>query len=219
MRVGTSSPALMGIPVNHGYQERFENKDFQSSSGVLLPDRFSEKSIEKKVADNNITVNLSTAIRPQENSSSAPKKIKKVKPPLYRAAEKGNIQKLTSSLEKGADPNQPCNDQPHLWPLLTACIFNNIECVRILLEKGANPNVVDRSGYSPLSYATSGSKNTPDLCRLLLEHGASLDARFTSDMTVAQRFEDFEPNEFTLPNAVAISEIIKSHQIKQSKQI
>jgi ankyrin repeat protein len=191
MRVGRSFPALTEIPVTHEYQEKLENKDTRASSRVLSPDLFLEKNADKRVVDNDNIMSSSSAFRPQEKSSSAHKKIKKVKPPLYRAAEKGNIQKLVSNLEKGADPNQPCNEQPHMWPLLTACVMNNIECVGILLENGANPNVVDRGGYSPLSYAVSNARHTPEICKLLLHYGASLDAKWDTYMTITQRFKNF----------------------------
>ena len=213
MRVETNAQALINIPANQKYPENPENKDLQRGKEVLLVDQVLEQTVSRKNYNNN---------KVQNNPCMASddllcKKVKKVKPPLYRAAEKGNIQKLISNLEKGADPNQLCNDQPHLWPLLAACVLNNAECVRILLENGANPNVVDRGGYSPLSYAVSNARNTPEICKLLLQHGASLDAKSGTHMTIAQRFENFEPSEFTLPNEILTNEIIKQFQIKKSE--
>lgn len=167
----------------------------------------------KCLAENN-----SLKVPAKQNEFSARQKSKKVKPPIYRAAEIGNIQKLRSSLEKGANPNQPCTGQRYLWPLVAACVFNKTECARVLLENGANPNVVDDDGRTSLFYTVLSWKEKPELCKLLLDYGASIYTPYSSISTIAQRFEDYEESGTSSVNYKIISEIINQHRLPEYKE-
>jgi len=70
---------------------------------------------------------------------------------LLEAARKGDLIKVQTALENGADPN--AKDNTGHTPLHWAAIEGRVDVVKILLERGANPRIADNGGRIPLYYA------------------------------------------------------------------
>ena len=96
-------------------------------------------------------------------------------PPLYRAAEQGDIDTVKYLIDKGADVNQRggggvLNDSN---ALSAACSKGDIAIVKLLLERGA---IVDAAsgnmGWTPLSSAAW--QGHTDIVNLLLDRGADI---------------------------------------------
>ena len=87
---------------------------------------------------------------------------------LLDAAENGDLIKVKTALEKGANPNAK---DKHGWtPLHWAALGSNVKIVRVLLKHGADPNAKDKYGWTPLhSVALMGRV---DVVKIMLEHGA-----------------------------------------------
>lgn len=90
------------------------------------------------------------------------------------AIEKGNLDQLDKSLEKGADVNAVGRDG--MTPLFWAISKQAIDSFRFLLEHGADPNIVvelPASFQEPEAGAMeiAARLENPQYLRLLLEHG------------------------------------------------
>jgi len=125
---------------------------------------------------------------------------------FFRAAEKGQVDKLRSMLAQGVDVDVRRNDGS--TALHWAVMRDQDKVVRLLMDAGADPLLLNRNGISPLFLAAqngsrdvvqlllsagadpntlSGSGETilmtaartgkTDVVELLLEHGALVDAR------------------------------------------
>lgn len=87
---------------------------------------------------------------------------------LFKAVERGNIFKVETLLESGADIN--CVNEEGLTPLFIAVGNNNTEMASFLLMNGANANAKDITLRSVLHKAVE--VNSPELVEILLEAGA-----------------------------------------------
>ena len=102
---------------------------------------------------------------------------------LYETILKGDLERLSTLLNRGADPNVRYSLQSSLlwkrrgllgWKntplLLVALNYNRTEMAKLLLEHGANPNVTDKYGNTALWHAVP--LGDASLVRLLLAKGA-----------------------------------------------
>jgi ankyrin repeat protein len=70
---------------------------------------------------------------------------------LFVAALIGDLIKVQTLLENGANPNTKDNNG---WtPLHWAAFKDYVDVVRVLLERGADPWIADNGGHIPLDYA------------------------------------------------------------------
>ena len=95
------------------------------------------------------------------------------RPPMTRAARAGDLEAITTLLDRGADVNAP--DSEEGWPpLFHAVHMRQAAAVVLLLERGANPNQ-RRDRLVPLEVAAAQS--SPDIMQILIAHGADISAR------------------------------------------
>jgi ankyrin repeat protein len=87
---------------------------------------------------------------------------------LLEAAKNGDLIKVQTLLEKGANPN--AEDDAGLTPLHYAADLGYVEIVKLLLERGADPKAKDNKGSTPLHWAAFFGH--VDVVRVLLERGA-----------------------------------------------
>jgi cytohesin len=80
----------------------------------------------------------------------------------------GDLIKVKTALEKGANPN--AKDNIGWTPLHWAAHKGRVEIVELLLERGANPNAKDNIGWTPLYRAAYCGH--VEIVMILLEHGA-----------------------------------------------
>ena len=70
---------------------------------------------------------------------------------LLEAAKNGDLIKVQTALEKGANPNT--KDEYGWTPLHWAAFWGRVKIVKLLLERGADPWIADNGGHIPLDYA------------------------------------------------------------------
>ena len=103
---------------------------------------------------------------------------------LLEAAKNGDLIKVQTALENGANPNAKNNagQTPlHYAASLFAAQEGRVEIVKLLLKRGADPNAKNKHGKTPLHYAvTVGDVN---VVRVLLEHGANPNVKDDNSMT------------------------------------
>ena len=88
---------------------------------------------------------------------------------LREAARNGDLIKVQTALENGANPN--AKDNNGLTPLHIAARNGHVEIVKLLLEHGANPNTKNDYGWTPLHYASY--RGHVEIVKLLLERSAN----------------------------------------------
>ena len=90
-------------------------------------------------------------------------------PPLVAAAGSGDLQRVKTLLESGADPNgQDCDDLPnaqgvvmkHLGftPLMLAVGHGYLDVARILIRAGADPNRATSDGRTAMDFALESGR-------------------------------------------------------------
>ena len=84
---------------------------------------------------------------------------------LLTAAEKGEVSKVRTLLEKEADVN--VKDEFDRTALMLAAFGGHTEVVKVLLEAGADVNAKGKFGATALSFATE--RNHTEIIRLLKE--------------------------------------------------
>jgi hypothetical protein len=89
---------------------------------------------------------------------------------LAKAAREGDLARLQSLLNSGADPNQ--RDANGNRPLLEAVAAGHLNAARALLAAGANPNLSSSGGQTPLIEAALGGH--VEIARLLIASGADV---------------------------------------------
>jgi hypothetical protein len=89
---------------------------------------------------------------------------------LGKAAREGDLARLKSLLDSGADPNR--RDGNGSSPLLEAVAAGQAAAVRALVAAGANPNLASSGGRTPLIEAAVGGR--VEIARMLIAAGADL---------------------------------------------
>src|ERR1019366_421430 len=89
---------------------------------------------------------------------------------LGKAAREGDLARLKSLLDSGADPNR--RDGNGNSPLLEALAAGQAAAARALVAAGANPNLASSGGRTPLIAAAIGGR--VEIARLLIAAGADL---------------------------------------------
>ncbi|MEJ2780413.1 ankyrin repeat domain-containing protein [Stygiolobus sp. CP850M] len=89
---------------------------------------------------------------------------------LLEAAEFGDLIKVQTALEKGANPNTETLLTGRRTPLHKAPLNGHVEIVRVLLKRGADPNAKDNYGSTPLHEAAK--EGHVEIVKLMLERGA-----------------------------------------------
>ena len=100
-------------------------------------------------------------------------------PPLYKAAEAGNLKEVRELIEQGADPNTTGEDKVSVLEI--AANRKHLDVVQFLLEKGAKVDYKDAVSGTPLLLAVSGGD--VQIVKVLLEHGAKVDEAGALEMT------------------------------------
>ena len=90
---------------------------------------------------------------------------------LYKAAEKGNLERVRLLVEQGADKDQ-VNDMGNT-PLRLASCYGHFKVVEYLVEQGASLDKANNRGCTPLSGAAY--RGHLEIARYLLEQGADRD--------------------------------------------
>ncbi len=96
---------------------------------------------------------------------------------LYRAAERGDIERLTELLDAGANAN--CGLDGDGTPLIGAAREGRLAAVRLLLDRGADPNLSLSGDGNPIIMAAR--EGHADVVELLLDRGADIDRIVPSD--------------------------------------
>ena len=94
---------------------------------------------------------------------------------LHSAAQAGDIIKVRSLLDEGADINATPAFAPGWTPLSHALYKGQIEIARLLIERGAFINPKSKWGNTPLHLAIPA--DNAEIVRLLIEHGADINAK------------------------------------------
>ena len=89
---------------------------------------------------------------------------------LHKAAREGDLAKLRSLLDFGADPNQ--RDGNGNRPLIEAVSAGHLNAVRVLIAAGANPNLTSSGGRTAL--IEGAIRGRIEIARLLISAGADL---------------------------------------------
>jgi hypothetical protein len=89
---------------------------------------------------------------------------------LGKAAREGDLARLKSLLDSGADPNR--RDGNGNSPLVEAVAAGQAAAARALVVAGANPNLTSSGGRTPLIAAAIGGR--VEIARLLIAAGADL---------------------------------------------
>ena len=89
---------------------------------------------------------------------------------LGKAARQGDLARLKSLLDSGADPNRRGGNGNS--PLLEAVAAGQAAAARVLLAAGANPNLASSGGRTPLIEAAHGGR--VEIARMLIAAGADL---------------------------------------------
>ena len=89
---------------------------------------------------------------------------------LQKAARDGDVAKLRSLLDFGADPNQRGGNGN--CPLIEAVAAGHLDAVRVLIAAGASSNLTSSGGRTPLIEAAV--RGRIEIARLLISAGAGL---------------------------------------------
>jgi ankyrin repeat protein len=92
---------------------------------------------------------------------------------LIVASMKGDVEKVISLLDSGADIN--AKDQRGWTALLWAVSRGQIDVMKLILDKGADVNVKGEHGWTPLMEAAN--RGNSDVTKLLLKKGADVNLK------------------------------------------
>ena len=99
---------------------------------------------------------------------------------LHNATKAGDIKKVRSLLNQGADINM-AEGKYYYTPLHTASKEGHAEIVTLLIERGANVNAKRIFGHTPLHEAAFEGKT--NIAKLLIDRGADVNAKSNSGNT------------------------------------
>ncbi|CAL4069542.1 unnamed protein product, partial [Meganyctiphanes norvegica] len=92
---------------------------------------------------------------------------------LYRAVPLGDVEKVTTMIEAGADVNYRSSDgRDGETPLWVASKQNNSEIVQILLANNADVNKIGKDGQTPINIASENGHSK--IVQLLLANNADV---------------------------------------------
>jgi ankyrin repeat protein len=97
--------------------------------------------------------------------------VERLKGPMVRAAEAGDVPAVRALLGRGADVDSVTNGRFPWTPLMHAASRGNLDLCRLLLGRGANPRAEDLDSFTPITLAAA--EGHWDVVTLLAEHGAS----------------------------------------------
>ncbi len=110
---------------------------------------------------------LAQAKKEGKSSRRLTKEQEKLADQLEKAADKGDLARVKSLLDRGAPPDGS------VWtetPLCSACVNGHMAVVRLLVERGANMDSCGWSGTTPLYWAAYRSDK--EMVQYLLDRGA-----------------------------------------------
>lgn len=122
---------------------------------------------------------------------------------LIEAAKKGQVDKVESLLEAGADVN--ARGQDRQTPLMAASLGGHPEVVQLLIEKGADVNATREHRRTALMSATF--KGHAEVVRILVENGAKVNARDDEGATALSWALDAGHNE--------VADMLRAHGATQ----
>ncbi|WP_145986412.1 ankyrin repeat domain-containing protein [Methylocaldum marinum] len=102
---------------------------------------------------------------------------------LFAAAASGQLERLDSLLERGADVNS--RNSAGRTPLMAAAFSGNVRVIRKLLAFGADPNVMDQRGVTALAEASA--QGYEEAVKALIAGGADVFAKEKSGLTLIER--------------------------------
>jgi hypothetical protein len=107
-------------------------------------------------------------------------------PPIHKAAQKGDLDKVRVFIEKGTNVN--VKDNLGNTPLHLAIVGGHREMVELLIAEGADVNAQNNWGWTPLhSAAVRGYR---DIVELLLAKGANVNAKRVAGWTPLHQAAD-----------------------------
>jgi len=113
---------------------------------------------------------------------------------LFKAATRGERQKVVQLLEEGIDVNAH-DEKEGVTALILAAIAGHSDIVELLLSKGADINAQDRKGVTALMYAVS--MNRKKVVEMLLNSGVDVtvkdNAGYTALMVAEELSKDIDP--------------------------
>lgn len=98
---------------------------------------------------------------------------------LHIEAERGNIHKVLTLLEQGADVD--LGDDTERTALHYAVLSGHADIVTLLLEEQADANFADENGCTPLHLLR---RNEAKILQILIKHGAKINAKNYYDQTL-----------------------------------
>ncbi|MBN1863907.1 MAG: ankyrin repeat domain-containing protein [Victivallales bacterium] len=98
---------------------------------------------------------------------------------LVKAVNDGDVEKIRSLIDQGAEPNSPGDEG--LTPLMAAAYNGDDGIVALLLDAGADTELKDISGYTALMYACLQGNYA--CAKLLVDCGADINARDNDNST------------------------------------
>jgi ankyrin repeat protein len=95
---------------------------------------------------------------------------------LSRAADQGDIERVKSLLESGADVNSWSNLGSHSnTPLMYAVYMGHYEVAKILIEAGADVNAAHSTDHTVLYHALESPELQAEVIQLLVDAGVNID--------------------------------------------
>ena len=94
-------------------------------------------------------------------------------PPIYEAAEMGDLDRVKAFIEEGIEVNVKKNNGS--TPLYMAAYGGHMDVVELLIDKGADVNASNNWGWTPLH--TAAAHGYRDIVELLLAKGANVNAK------------------------------------------
>jgi len=107
-------------------------------------------------------------------------------PPIYEAAERGDLDKVKAFIEEGTDVNVKSNNGS--TPLYLAAYGGHMDVVELLIAKGADVNASNNWGWTPLH--TAANQGNRDIVELLLAKGANVNAKRMAGWTPLHQAAD-----------------------------
>jgi ankyrin repeat protein len=112
---------------------------------------------------------------------------------LFNAAAEGDLEQVKLFVQQGAPINQQFQRTFGWTPLINAIFHGRTNVVYYLIRAGADVNLPDKSGKTPLIWATSLGDEAVPLVRDLIAHGAIVDSKDKEGLTALDRAYGSKP--------------------------